>query len=500
MAVPPTSPIRVFPQPVAVDVKGFMPQTNLFKEGMDAFQTGAKLPLLMEQIKHEKKRIKMDTAKLDFAASAVGRAQQKEADQMARDLAAANVDKAKAEAAEARSRAAGMEIVDLGPVSLAGAASGGGLSPTTPLADEGVAVTEPAPSVLEGEGLGENFVGRLFAPPPAAEGEAAEGEAAEVSHVYVPEFGTKNPVDDIQVIALPGPIGSRDASGYASQRVQEQLNIEFPPYRGARKDEPAYEQAKRKRRMELVEQFKPTESKLSIKDKRGVPLSLKVLKVGDEVADILSMPTLDLDGRTTDQIKRDAKYQESLTEPEYVSNRVTRDSNIERLINASEYLITAKDGWNPFDSRVAGLLPESVRLLFNSDREKARNEARTVIQQQLRATLGAQFAFREGEQMLDRSFKLLFDDATNLQMLRSAAQNILTVSREFERAEDYFNNNQTLTGFQFNKGLVKEHPVLSNFDTAITAVSSDATKKAPTTTAIPEASQTYRSKRRKRDE
>ena len=101
--------------------------------------------------------------------------------------------------------------------------------------------------------------------------------------------------------------------------------------------------------------------------------------------------------------------------------------------------------------------------------------------------------------MLNRGFNILFDDETNLGLLRSAAQTILTISREQDRAQRYEAANGTLAGFSFNQGLVTEHPVLSKFDAAITAVSSDATKKAPTTTAIPEASQTYRSKRKKRD-
>jgi hypothetical protein len=67
MAVPPTSPLRVFPQAVKVDVQGFMPQGDLFQKTMTAFEQGSKLPLLQEQIKTEKMRNKLERDKLKLA-------------------------------------------------------------------------------------------------------------------------------------------------------------------------------------------------------------------------------------------------------------------------------------------------------------------------------------------------------------------------------------------------------------------------------------------------
>jgi hypothetical protein len=317
---------------------------------------------------------------------------------------------------------------------------------------------------------------------------------------YVPVFAGGRRGDPLA--ALQGQIPAMtndDPVEYGREKLLDRLNREFPPYRGPRKDEAAYNDKKRVRALELEKEFTPVDATISVRDDRGVPLAIPVRNVGGEVVQILGEPYIDVNGLSKAQQKKDETFAAAQSDPQYVSNQVTRDINIERLLTAGQYLIEAKNNWNPTDTKIAGFLPESVRQLFGSDREKARNEARTVIQEQLRATLGAQFAFKEGEMMLNRGFNILFDDETNLGLLRSAAQTILTISREQDRAQRYEAANGTLAGFSFNQGLVTEHPVLSKFDAAITAVSSDATKKAPTTTAIPEASQTYRSKRKKRD-
>lgn len=482
MAVPPTSPLRVFPQAVNVDVQGFMPQGDLFQKTMAAFEQGSKLPLLQEQIKHEKKRIKMENAKLDFAMSEAGLMQQEEERRRAGVLADIDLLTKQAELAKAQAEARGQEFVDRGAVSLGAAANGD----VSPLGESSLAASDASTKapLAEVTVFGEDFGTRTIPSPSAVEAMAPVAPALTEDQppVYVPKFVKTKPIENLEIIALPGAIGARDVSGYAEQKARERLDAEFPAFRGARKDEPKYEADKRKRMLELEAAFQPVRTSLSIKDDKGIPLSVPVVKIGDEVVDILGAPTIDTEKLSAAQKKRDEKFQENLSDPQYVSNRVTRDSNVERLLNASQYLTEAKDSWNPFDSRVAGILPESVRNLFESDREKSRNEARTVIQQQLRATLGAQFAFKEGEQMLNRSFNILFDDATNLQMLRNAAQNILTVSRESERAENYFDNNQTLAGFRFNSGLIEEHPVLSKFDAAISEVSPQTKPTPPTTT------------------
>ena len=130
MAVPPTSPLRVFPQAVNFDVQGFMPQGDLFQKSMAAFEQGSKLPLLQEQIKHEKKRLRLENAKLDFAASEAGQ-QQEAAARRAAELAAqekllgeiATRQKTEADTARIRAETEGLTVVDRG-VPLAVAAGG----------------------------------------------------------------------------------------------------------------------------------------------------------------------------------------------------------------------------------------------------------------------------------------------------------------------------------------------------------------------------------------
>jgi hypothetical protein len=515
MAVPPTSPIRVFPQPVAVDVKGFMPQTNLFKEGMDAFQTGAKLPLLMEQIKHEKKRIKMENAKLDFAASEAGRAQQAEADQMARDLAAANVikaqnearasryaeDRARAEAAEARNRAAGLEIVDRGPVSLTTAASSVGATVSPSLADMEVVAQEEEPqkpsSVLAGEALPLDFGTQSI----RLSDETVEPPVAppvQPTAAYVPKFVKSQ---GLNIVPVPGELGSRDASEYAREQISKIIQREFPPFRGQAKDEAAYNERMQKRISELEEKLEPTPTEEHLVDDRGIPILVPVVKVGNKVFDVVGVPRIDSKRLGEGQKKKDETFAARIAGADE-AQRPNTLNNLNLLQQAAELMAEAEAGGNPAErQRALQLLPEWAKLLVTSKTAAARDRVRTVVQQSLRQTLGAQFARVEGEMMMDRAFNAVLGAEVNSDLLKNLYKVTATAIRDADAARKYFDaNGGTLAGYQSPEGLIgEEHSGLKQLEATLAPITS---KKSPTvsaTSAIPEASQTYR-KRRKRDE
>lgn len=474
MAVPPTSPLRVFPQAVNIDVQGFMPQGDLFQKTMASFEQGSKLPLLQEQIKHEKKRIKMENAKLDFAMSEAGRRQQEEERERAKTLANIDLLMKKAELFKAQAEASGAQFVDRGD----GTAANGDVSPLgdSDLTDTASTVTTDKPP-LKGENIfGEGFGTRMIKTPESPETPEAEQPAE--NFTYVPSFTGVRGVDDIRIIPLPGPLGLRDSTEYVRQQVLKQLNLEYPPYRGPRSGEAEYNRKRNLRAIELEDKFRPSDTSFALTDDSGLPITVPVVKVGNDVVDILGKPRIDLDRLPDAQKAADAEFRKAALSKESLAAQVTRDSNVRDLMQAAEYTVAAGKNFNPLDSRIFSFLPESVRNLANSDREKARNLARKVIQQKLRETLGAQFAFKEGEQMLNRAFNLFFDDEVNLDLMRGAAQEILTVTREFDRAQNYYKANNTLAGFSFNSELIKDHPVLASFDKAMAQVSSSG-KSAP---------------------
>ena len=510
MAVPPTSPLRVFPQAVNVDVQGFMPQGDLFQKTMAAFEQGSKLPLLQEQIKTEKMRNKLERDKIKLAEQYLV-----EDDARERAISVANLAEAQLKAdptflaakrdAEERKRKIdeanltkikrenlGEQFVDRGnpdggtlagenlnnggtlvDASLNAADTGDKSADTTQTADvdEGTASEKsvPPPPVTDFTNFGTKMI---KSPSEINVVEKVDPTIAD-SDVYIPKFNFRRSPEDIEVIQLPGPLGARNATPYAQQRAAQRLAEEFPPFAGARKDESAYNEKKRLRKLALEEKYRPTNSTIQLTDDNNQPILIDVVKVGDDVVDIVGAPRIDLDKLSKPQQNRDSEFTKMIGGSDYLRLKVNRDANIESYVNAATYLAEAGKSANLMDSRVAGLLPVSILNLFESDRAKAQNEARRVLQQQLRETLGGQFAFQEGERMLKTGFNLLFDDKTNIGLIREGAQRMLTMGREYDRAEGYYLNNGTLAGFSFNSGLVNNHPILSKFDDALEKISKD---------------------------
>jgi hypothetical protein len=153
--------------------------------------------------------------------------------------------------------------------------------------------------------------------------------------------------------------------------------------------------------------------------------------------------------------------------------------NIERLVNAAEYLAKAEQ--NDKEALVPDQLlflmdSDKLTALLGGDRAKALNEIRTVIQQSLRETLGAQFARVEGEQMMNRGFNPLFEAKANFALISSALRVAETAIREQDRAYNYFQSNGTIFGFKPNTNLVTKDGAPSVI--AIEALAKQAQKPA----------------------
>lgn len=122
-----------------------------------------------------------------------------------------------------------------------------------------------------------------------------------------------------------------------------------------------------------------------------------------------------------------------------------------RMEQKAEVLYDALDALKQYDpgdpTRIMGLLPDSIRDLVD-DSKPIEDQVKSVIQQSLRDTLGAQFAEKEGQQILDRAYN----------PRRSMAENIKSIEREIAYIKGhvdsrkgqmkYFEDNRTLKGWK----------------------------------------------------
>jgi hypothetical protein len=99
---------------------------------------------------------------------------------------------------------------------------------------------------------------------------------------------------------------------------------------------------------------------------------------------------------------------------------------------------------------IVGLIPEKVRKPFTTDKTMAiQKDVEQVVQESLKAILGAQFAQKEAEQLLSRSFDTSLSEEANaarLEALRDQLKNALAAKTT---AVDYFQKRGTLAGSKY---------------------------------------------------
>jgi hypothetical protein len=410
MAVVPTSPIRVFPQAVNINPADFA--------GPDPVEL-EKFPLLRENIKHEQLRLKLEQDKLKFAMSEAGRQEQALASDLAKRKAVAEVAKAEAEAR-------GMQP-------LTGADLSSVLGP--------LGLTAPAPDSLEREQTVEPF--RAPQVSLLEDSGVTPAPAAPTSPVYQPAFS----VDP----AARFLVATDSVQSHINQKILAQVPSIAAGARVANLPEVAQKVAA------LKESLQPRPDRHPEIDERGIPVYWDVIKVGDDVVEITSDPRVNVEElyrRRPAQKVADEGFAKRVAETPEAQTANARQ-NINRLMRAAEYLAEAEASPNPLDqTRLTGLLPPSALKLLSPNKAKAINAMRTVIQQSLRETLGAQFARVEGEMMMDRAFDPLFDAEANFELIRDALSVAESAMQERNAAGLYFRNNGTLAGFEPSSGLI----------------------------------------------
>lgn len=451
MPVVPTSQIRVVPQAPRVDVGAFIPPPNP-TGGMDLFANAAKLPLMFEQIALEKDRNKLEAQKIKLA--------EKEAQYMANnyerfkqaELQAADFKRRQAEAELAgqllKNDALRTENQLNAPATVetvAGAFGANAAAEEAPLADETVVAAEEMPaSPLAAEAPQFNVMGN---PPVAAAAQAAP--AVEAPETFEYKYNLTN------LPALPNVKMVNGSPDY-NPIVEDELKKRTLAYLGANPTNKAVREVQ-KEQFKWRDELTPTPSELRTVDANRIPIVLPVVKVGDKTVDVIGEPRIDIETLHKNKAIEKADIEFSTRYAQTTeAQRANAKLNIERLLRASEYLAEAEKGSGPLDpTRLAFLFPPGVLTsLVGGDRAKALNDVRSVIQQSLRETLGAQFAQNEGERMMKTAFDPLFDAEANFKLISDQIRLLETAARDQDRAFNYYGTNGTIFGFKPKSDLV----------------------------------------------
>jgi len=119
------------------------------------------------------------------------------------------------------------------------------------------------------------------------------------------------------------------------------------------------------------------------------------------------------------------------------------NSKIKKLDDAIVELEKDGDltGW------IKGSLPESLKALFNSKGLSTKEAVESVIQENLRETLGAQFAQKEGEMFMARGYNDKLGDVENAKRVRALLKEIKDRAKARNQSFAYFKDNGTMKGY-----------------------------------------------------
>jgi hypothetical protein len=97
---------------------------------------------------------------------------------------------------------------------------------------------------------------------------------------------------------------------------------------------------------------------------------------------------------------------------------------------------------------VLGMMPDSVKAYTNPAAVDAKNTVEEVVQRNLRAILGGQFAAKEGEQLIARAYNPSLPEAENAKRLGRLYTAMDEALKQKQAAASYFQENGTMRGFQ----------------------------------------------------
>ena len=108
------------------------------------------------------------------------------------------------------------------------------------------------------------------------------------------------------------------------------------------------------------------------------------------------------------------------------------------------------------DVATAAALGDTALAAYSPKALEARDRIGGVVQSNLRAILGGQFAQKEGEALLSRAYNLAADPKDNLKRLKALKEQIINSAKAKESAINYYEDKGTLSGYKPNQ---KEDPL-----------------------------------------
>lgn len=131
-------------------------------------------------------------------------------------------------------------------------------------------------------------------------------------------------------------------------------------------------------------------------------------------------------------------------EQDFISGRIaSAEKNLDQLNNVSNMLENRTD----LTGGLVGNAPMMVRRRFYQDSADAQQTVEDVVQQSLKAILGAQFTEKEAARLIERAYDPALDEAKNKTRVDRLLKALRKGIASKKAAGEYFEKNGTLSGF-----------------------------------------------------
>ena len=123
-------------------------------------------------------------------------------------------------------------------------------------------------------------------------------------------------------------------------------------------------------------------------------------------------------------------------------------ANLIKIDDAIEQLEKSKDDFFGLTGKNVGFIHKGLRAMFNPDSADLEDNIRSIVYESLRQTLGAQFAEKEGEKLIQASFNSMLSEEKNIVRLKRMRAKILEMAKAKQKSYEYFiANNGNMSGY-----------------------------------------------------
>ena len=113
-------------------------------------------------------------------------------------------------------------------------------------------------------------------------------------------------------------------------------------------------------------------------------------------------------------------------------------ANLIKIDDAIKQLEESKGDFFGLTGKNVGVIPKGLRTIFNPDSADLEDNIRSIVYESLRQTLGAQFAEREGEKLIQASFNSMLSEKKNIVRLKRMRAKILEMAKAKQKSYEYF--------------------------------------------------------------